>query len=70
MAHKLTPVQRQYVEFVRDFRKEHEVGPSLRDIQDHVGPASLSTIKHTVDVLVDVGALKRTPGVHRSLRLG
>jgi SOS-response transcriptional repressor LexA len=69
MPAELTRVQKEYVAFIDDFRRRNHVGPSLHDIREHVGRQSVSTIKHTVDILVDKGVIERTPGVHRSLRV-
>lgn len=69
-AHKtstLAPVQRQTLEFLRNFLAENGFAPSLKNIADHIGVKSLSTAHFHLERLEDKGFIKR--GTEGSLEI-
>lgn len=55
----LAPVQRQTLEFLRNFLAEHGYGPTLKNIADHIGVKSLSTAHFHLERLEDKGFIIR-----------
>ncbi len=55
----LAPVQRQTLEFLRNFIAEHGYAPTLRDISEHIGVKSASTAHFHLERLEDKGFIKR-----------
>lgn len=55
----LAPVQRQTLEFLRNFIAENGYGPTLKDIARHIGVKSLSTAHFHLERLVDKGFIQR-----------
>lgn len=55
----LAPVQRQTLEFLRNFIAEHGFAPTLKDIAEHIGVKSLSTAHFHLERLEDKGFIKR-----------
>ena len=55
----LAPVQRQTLEFLRNFIAEKGYAPTLKDIASHIGVKSLSTAHFHLERLVDKGFIKR-----------
>lgn len=55
----LAPVQRQTLEFLRNFIAEHGYAPTLKDIAEHIGVKSLSTAHFHLERLTDKGFIKR-----------
>ncbi len=55
----LAPVQRQTLEFVRNFIANKGYAPTLRDISDHIGVKSASTAHFHLERLVDKGFIRR-----------
>ena len=55
----LAPVQRQTLEFLRNFIAEHGYGPTLKDIAAHIGVKSLSTAHFHLERLMDKGFIER-----------
>ncbi len=55
----LAPVQRQTLEFLRNFIAENGFGPTLKDIAAHIGVKSLSTAHFHLERLVDKGFIER-----------
>lgn len=66
----LTGEQRraQILEFVADFTDINKYAPSVRDIARGVGMSQSGT-EYQIQQLLATGALERTPGVARSLRV-
>lgn len=56
----LAPVQRQTLEFLRNFIAEKGYAPTLKDISEHIGVKSLSTAHFHLERLVDKGFIKRS----------
>jgi len=63
----LAPVQRQTLEFLRNFIAEHGYGPTLKDIARHIGVKSVSTAHFHLERLEQKGFIKR--GVDGMLEL-
>ncbi len=55
----LAPVQRQTLEFLRNFIADRGYAPSLKDIAEHIGVKSLSTAHFHLERLVDKGFINR-----------
>lgn len=55
----LAPVQRQTLEFLRNFMAEHGSAPTLKDIAQHIGVKSLSTAHFHLERLEQKGFIKR-----------
>jgi repressor LexA len=64
---ELTGRDRDVVEFVRGYTAARGFPPSVREVGEAVGVSSTSTAAALIDKLIGVGALRRTPGVARSL---
>jgi repressor LexA len=63
----LAPVQRQTLEFVRNFMADRGYAPSLKEIAEHIGVRSLSTAHFHLERLTDKGFIRR--GADGSLEL-
>ena len=55
----LAPVQRQTLEFLRNFIAEHGYGPTLKDISVHIGVKSQSTAHFHLERLEQKGFIRR-----------
>lgn len=55
----LAPVQRQTLEFLRNFIADRGYAPALKDIAEHIGVKSLSTAHFHLERLVDKGFINR-----------
>ena len=55
----LAPVQRQTLEFLRNFIAEHRFAPTLKDISEHIGVKSLSTAHFHLERLESKGFIRR-----------
>ncbi|MBX7139048.1 MAG: transcriptional repressor LexA [Oligoflexia bacterium] len=55
----LAPVQRQTLEFLRNFIADKGYAPTLKDIADHIGVKSLSTAHFHLERLEDKGFINR-----------
>lgn len=55
----LAPVQRQTLEFLRNFIADRGYAPALKDIAEHIGVKSLSTAHFHLERLVDKGFIIR-----------
>jgi repressor LexA len=58
-SNTLAPVQRQTLEFLRNFIADRGYGPTLKDIADHIGVKSVSTAHFHLERLEDKGFIKR-----------
>ena len=58
-SHSLAPVQRQTLEFLRNFIAENGFGPTLKDIAQFIGVKSPSTAHFHLSRLEDKGFVKR-----------
>lgn len=64
----LTTRQTEVLNFVRSYVQEHEYSPSVRDVAEHFGMVP-SGAKGHLDALEGKGAIVRTPGIARSIRV-
>lgn len=64
-----TPRQRQVLEFVEGFTREHGFAPSLEEIAEHMGFSSVSNAHQHVTALIRRGLLRRDPNRPRSLEV-
>ena len=55
----LAPVQRQTLEFLKNFITDRGYAPALRDIAEHIGVKSLSTAHFHLERLADKGFIRR-----------
>jgi repressor LexA len=55
----LAPVQRQTLEFLRNFIAEHGYAPSLKNIAEHIGVKSVSTAHFHLERLENKGFIRR-----------
>jgi repressor LexA len=55
----LAPVQRQTLEFLRNFMADKGYAPALKDIAQHIGVKSASTAHFHLERLVDKGFIRR-----------
>ncbi len=55
----LAPVQRQTLEFLRNFISDRGYAPTLKDIADYIGVKSLSTAHFHLERLADKGFVQR-----------
>ena len=55
----LAPVQRQTLEYLRNFLAEHGFAPTLKDVADHIGVKSPSTAHFHLERLENKGFIKR-----------
>lgn len=59
ISHSLAPVQRETLQFMRNFISEHGYAPSLKDIAVHIGVRSPSTAHFHLSRLESKGFIKR-----------
>ena len=69
MPPEITPRQREVLDFIRAFSRDRGFAPSHAEIAAGLGLRSVNAASQHVRLLVKKGALTRTPGVARSLRL-
>jgi repressor LexA len=65
----LTPRQRKILAVIRWAVKDRGYPPTLREIGEAVGLASLSSVSYQLDELVAKGAISRVPGQPRAIRV-
>ena len=58
-SNTLAPVQRQTLEFLRNFIADKGFAPTLRDIAEHIGVKSASTAHFHLERLADKGFIRR-----------
>lgn len=63
----LTKKQKEVLDFIQSFSKEHDYGPSLKEIQEAMGFTSHSTAQFHVNQLAEKGFLKKSSGVARGI---
>lgn len=61
--------QREIYRFIRDFIADNGYSPSMREIGDAVGLASLASVSHQIHKLCDQGVLAYTPHLCRTIVL-
>ena len=65
----LTPKQQRIYDFIRDFSRENGYPPTVREIGEHLGLKSPSTVKFHLDNLREAGYLQWDGGKTRSITL-
>ncbi len=65
----ITPRQRQVLDFIEAFTREHGFAPSLEEIAEHMGFSSVSNAHQHVAALIRRGHLRRDPNRPRSLEV-
>ena len=63
----LTRRQRAILRFVVDHVARHDFPPVIREIQGALGISSTSVVTYHLGVLQDLGLIRRTPHVSRSI---
>lgn len=63
----MTEAQKMTFDFIKAYLEERGRPPSIRDIQQHMGYNSTSSVKRLVDALVERGKIGRLWGKHRSI---
>jgi repressor LexA len=61
--------QEKILKFIREFLDEHQMPPTLREIQDHMGFSAIGTIQYHVKNLTDAGFLEVKPKLSRGIML-
>lgn len=69
MTERSTKRQKELLEFVDMFIKEHGYGPSYREIMRALGYKSVSTVATHIDGLIAKGYLRKTTHSARSLEV-
>lgn len=61
--------QEKILKFIREFLDEHQMPPTLREIQDHMGFSAIGTIQYHIKSLTDAGMLEVKPKLSRGIML-
>ena len=69
MAERSTKRQRELLDFVDGFIKEHGYGPSYREVMAALGYKSVSTVAIHINGLIDKGYLRKRDNSARSLEV-
>lgn len=69
MSVKLTKKQKLLLDFLSEFLKTHDYSPSYREIAAGMGLKSVASVAEHIDNLVAVGAIRKAPGMARSLEV-
>jgi SOS-response transcriptional repressor LexA len=69
MAERSTKRQKELLEYVDAFIREHGYGPSYREIMNAIGYKSVSTVAIHIDGLITKGFLRKTDNSARSLEV-
>ena len=63
---RLTEFKARVLDYIEDFYKQNKYPPSLREVGEHVGSDSTSSIKYAMEMLAEDGYL--TKGVEGQAR--
>lgn len=63
----MSDTRARVLSYIRGFIKNHGYSPSMKQIGDGVGLASLSSVTHQLERLEDEGMIQRQPGIPRSI---
>lgn len=69
MKAKLTKKQALIIDFIKEFSARQGESPSYREIMSALGLTSVSAVAEHIDNLVKKGALRKVPGIARSLEV-
>jgi repressor LexA len=65
----ITKRQKETLDFIREFKQKQGYSPSLKEIQEHFGLASVSTAHHHISALKDAGHLGREESQPRGITI-
>src|SRR5438093_1315387 len=66
--HPVKP-QEKILQFIREFLNEHQMPPTLREIQEHMGFGAIGTVQYHVKSLADDGLIDVKPRLSRGISL-
>jgi len=69
ISKSLSVKQMSILRFIRDFIREHDYPPSIRDIQDGCGISSTSVVDYNLKALERLGHIRRDREVSRAIEL-
>jgi len=69
MMKSLSAKQQSILRFIRDFIREHDYPPSIRDIQEACGISSTSVVDYNLKALERLGHIRRDREVSRAIEL-
>jgi len=69
MTERSTKKQKELLQFVDEFIKEHGYGPSYREVMNGMGYKSVSTVAIHIDGLITKGYLRKRDNSARSLEV-
>ena len=61
--------QEKILQFIREFLEEHQMPPTLREIQDHMGFAAIGTVQYHIKSLADAGLIDVKARLSRGIML-
>jgi repressor LexA len=61
--------QEKILTFIRDFLEEHQMPPTLREIQDHCGFSAIGSIQYHIKNLASSGLIEIKPRLSRGITL-
>lgn len=65
----LTERQREALDAIVDFKEEHGIPPSQRELCDALGVSSTNAVRGLLEALEKKGAITRTEGKARAIRV-
>ena len=65
----ITEIQQRILYYLTGYHASHGYPPSTREIADHFGYASISSVRHHLTGLAAAGRIVGEPGRHRALRI-
>jgi repressor LexA len=61
--------QEKILRFIREFLDEHQMPPTLREIQEHMGFGAIGTVQYHIKGLADAGLIEVKPRLSRGIML-
>jgi repressor LexA len=61
--------QEKILQFIREFLDNHQMPPTLREIQDHMGFSAIGTVQYHLKGLTDAGLIDVKPRLSRGIML-
>src|SRR5688500_5500290 len=61
--------QQKILQFIREFLDDHQMPPTLREIQEHMGFAAIGTVQYHLKGLTDGGLIDVKPRLSRGISL-
>ena len=62
-------VQEKILKFIREFMDGHQMPPTLREIQEHMGFAAIGTVQYHIKGLSEAGMIEVKPRLSRGIAL-